>query len=355
MSQFPNSVAEVHIPRLYHNLEVLREPVADTVQSMAVIKADAYGHGAVDLARRLSDRVEWFAVANVDEAMELRQEGLDNEILVFGTPTKSSANAYLTYNLVATISGFSHFDCLKENTRYHLNIDTGMGRYGFLPDQVQEVRKAVQDYDHLTCEGIYSHFATADTPDSEKVYDQMEIFREIRSHFSTDLITHMANSGGAAFYEESHLDMIRYGIGLYGYNPGPVAIEGLQPIMDWKSYLAQVKPIRKDMTVSYRATWEAPYSGYLGVVPVGYADGVPRNLSHNFEVMIRDTFYPVVGIVTMDNIMVFLGEQQLQEHEEVLLFGKNGNTAYDWAEKVGTISYEILSRLTPRVQRRYVE
>lgn len=352
---FPNSIAEVYTDRLLRNLELLRTPVDSSVRSMAVIKADAYGHGAVEIARRLADRVEWFAVANVEEAIELRQAGIENSILVFGAPTKSSAGVYRTYNLVSTVSGFEHFDCLKKNTRYHLNFDTGMGRYGFLPDQVQQVREAVNTYSKLHCEGIYSHFATADEPGSDKVFRQLRCFREIRSHFSPRLLTHMANSGGAAFYERSHLDMIRYGIGLYGYDPGSVSIEGLEPIMDWRSFLSQVKPIRKDMTVSYRATWQAPYDGYLGVIPVGYADGVPRNLSHNFDVTIRDTSYPVVGIVTMDNIMVFLGETELPLHEEVLLFGKEGYTAHDWADKVGSISYEILSRLTPRVKRIYID
>jgi alanine racemase len=353
--RYPNSRAEVHVDRLHHNLKVLRGGVADAVSSMAVVKADAYGHGAVSLARRLTDRVEWFAVANVDEAIELREAGIENSILVFGAPTGKSAGAYRKYNLVATVSAFEHFDYLQKNTRYHLNFDTGMGRYGFLPEQTSEVKTAVQKNSHLIAGGIYSHFATADEPHSDKVHRQLDCFREIRSQFSTDLLTHMANSGGAAFYKQSHLDMIRYGIGLYGYDPGPVKIDGLQPVMDWKSFLAQVKPIRKGMTVSYRATWQAPYDGYLGVVPVGYADGLPRNLSHKLEVLIDDTAYPVVGIVTMDNIMVFLGEDQLKSQTEVRLFGKDGFTAQDWAEKVGSISYEILARLTPRVKRVYVD
>jgi len=352
---YSNSQAEISINRLLNNLKVLQSQTQSNTKSMAVVKADAYGHGAVEVCNSLEKEVDWLAVANVDEGIELRQAGIRHPILIFGVPDKRNAGVFREFNLVATVSAFDHFNLLPEGTTYHLNFDSGMGRYGFLPDEVEKVQKAINTHEELNCTGIYSHFATADEPDSTKAREQLAIFEQIRSRFDDSLIIHMANSGGVAFYQNSHFDMVRYGIGLYGYPPGNVPIKGLEPVLKWKSHLAQVKRIKKENTVSYLATWEAPEDGYIGVIPVGYADGLPRNLSHRLEVEIEGKIYPVVGIITMDNIMVYLGDDKLPVDSEVTLLGRNRNTARDWAEKLGTISYEILCRFTRRVERVYVD
>lgn len=352
---YSNSRAEISKSRLLNNLKVLQSQTQTNTKSMAVVKANAYGHGAVEVCNQLIKEVDWFAVANVDEGIELRQAGITHPILIFGVPDIKNAGVFKKFNLVATVSAFEHFELLPAGSAYHLNFDSGMGRYGFLPDEVEEVQHAVKMHDELKCTGIYSHFATADEPNSTKAREQLAIFDEIRSRFNSSLLTHMANSGGAAFYQNSHFDMVRYGIGLYGYPPGNVPIKGLEPVLEWKSHLAQVKRIKKGNTVSYLATWEAPEDGYIGVIPVGYADGLPRNLSHQLEVEIKGKLYPVVGIITMDNIMVYLGNDNLPVDSEVTLLGRNRNTAGDWADKLGTISYEILCRFTRRVERVYIE
>jgi len=321
---------------------------------MAIIKANAYGHGAVQVARKLVNHVAWFAVANVREAIELREADITKPILVLGVPDRTNCNIYKTDNLTATVSAFEHFDILPSGTSYHLNFDTGMGRLGFYEHQVERVRNMVEEYPNLSLTGVMSHFATADEPHSVKVQQQWQAFDRIQEQFPVHLIRHVANTGGAIHYSEPLFDMIRLGIGLYGYPPGPTSIPGLEPVMKWKSHLAQVKLIEKGMTVSYRAQWSAPRDGFLGIIPVGYGDGYPRNVSGRAKVSINGKVYSQVGLVTMDYIMVFLDQDELPVNTEVIVMGDPYNTATDLAKEAGTINYEILCRPTARVERVYM-
>lgn len=347
-----NSKVLVDLSRLKKNIEGLRSFLDDETRIMAVVKADAYGHGAVRIAESLEPLVEAFAVNNIHEGIQLRNQGIANPILVFEVPQKEMVAQYRIHNLSATISSREHFEWLPNGTSYHLNFDTGMGRMGFLPSEAKRVSKMVNDNNELFCTGLYSHFATADKPDSELVGKQHEKFKKIREYFPGELTAHISNTGATAFYETDQFDMVRLGIGMYGYPPAETNIEGIEPILRWKTRLVQIKRISANSTVSYGATWKAPVDGYLGVIPVGYEDGLRRNLSGNLSVMINSELYEVVGTITMNYSMIFLGDNNFDLGTEVDILYP-GSDARDWAQKLNTIPYEILTGIHSRIPREY--
>lgn len=347
-----NSVLRVDLGSISSNLRVLRSHLKPGVNLMPVIKEDAYGHGAIELARHVQSEVDWFAVNDIYEGIELREHGIELPILVFSVPEKEFSHLYSRYNLTASVSARSHFELLNEGTEYHLNFDTGMGRLGLRPAQRVAVLKAQANHPEIHCTGIYSHFSTADEQESTKMQQQYNRFKELRQHFSDALITHMANTAGAVQLPGAQFDIVRVGIGMYGYAPGAVNIEGIVPVMSWETHLVQVNEIQQGETVSYGATWAAPRDGYVAAIPVGYADGIPRGLSNNFYVRISGVEYPVVGTVTMNYCMIFLGDNQPEEGAKVQLWYP-GQTAADWGQKMGTIPYEMLTGVSSKIPRKY--
>ncbi len=352
-NHFPNSYLEIDLGAISKNIESIKQRVPNK-KYLAVVKCDAYSHGVVDVARHIRDQVDWFAVANVDEAIELRRAHITKPILVFGVPTYKTAAAYQTHNLTATVSQLTHFSILMDGTDYHLNFDTGMGRLGFSLDQVKEVRQQAVINQRLTCSGIYSHYATADDPGSDKVLEQADLFSELVKHFGEIPIKHISNTGASTNYVLDNYDMIRIGLGMMGYNPGKTRHKWLKPALTWNSRIAQVRPIKKGDTVSYGATWASPEDGYLATIPVGYGDGIPRSLSNKLEVSIKGKKYPQVGNVTMDYIMVYLGEDKLSTDEEVTILGGDALNASDWADLGSTNVHEILTNLKGRFERSHI-
>jgi alanine racemase len=351
---FPVSVAEINLKTISENLSAIKETVSSE-KILAVVKCNAYSHGAIHVSRHIEEQADWLAVASVDEGIELRMAGILKPILVFGIPTYDNAAAYQTHNLTATVSDPVHFSVLMDGTPYHLNFDTGMGRLGFLPEQADEVRQLAVANQRLICSGIYSHYATADDPGSDFVYTQQERFKEVLTCFSEVPLIHMSNTGAAANYRDvDHFGMVRSGLGMLGYNSGTTRHQWLKPSMMWKTNLAQVRAIKKGTVVSYSSTWASPADGYLGTLPVGYGDGIPRALSNKLKVLVNGKMYPQVGNVTMDMMMIFLGTDKLPVGAEVTLLGGNSWNAHDWAEHAGTNVHEILTNLTDRVDNRYL-
>lgn len=354
MIQKSNAVVQVDHSLLRKNFKILRQFLDTDTRIMGVVKADAYGHGAVEVAKALDPDVGAFAVNAIQEGIELREHDITKPILVFEVPQQELASQYRIHNLTATISSREHFEWVPNGTSYHLNFDTGMGRLGFQPSEAEEIADIVDSRRELFCTGIYSHFATAHEPGSGFVNEQHSLFKKIRSYFPDKLATHIANTGGTAFYDTSQFNMVRLGIGLYGYAPGEIAIDGLKPILSWRTHLAQVKEIQKEQTVSYGADWKAPQEGYLGVLPVGYCDGLKRNLTGKIPVRINGKEYRAVGTITMNYSMIYLGEDYYRPGTEVELIYPE-NTAYDWARELKTIPYEILTSIDPRIPRKYVK
>ncbi len=353
-NHFPISIAEIQLETIRKNLSLIKEK-ASAKRVLAVVKCNAYRHGAVKVSRFIENFVDWFAVATVDEGIELRMGGIKKPILVFGVPTYENAAAYQTHNLTATISDLSHFSVLVDGTTYHLNFDTGMGRLGFSPAQASEVRQYAVASQRLLCSGIYSHYATADDPGSDYVYIQHQRFKHILAHFTEVPLVHMSNTGAATNYSDiDQFGMIRTGLGMMGYNAGYTRHSWLSPALTWKTKAAQVRPIRKGDVVSYSSTWVCPEDGFLATLPVGYADGVPRSLSNKLQVLISNRFYRQVGNVTMDMTMIYLGGDKIEERCEVTLLGGAAWNAYEWAEHGQTNVHEILTNITSRVEKLYI-
>lgn len=348
---FPNSTAEIDLSAITKNLSSIKEKSGGK-KILAVVKCDAYSHNAVRVSSHIEEQVDYLAVANVDEGIELRMGGIKKPILILGVPTYQNAAALQTHNLTATVSHQIHFSILMDGTSYHINFDTGMGRLGFKPDQANEVRRLAVANQRLTCTGIYSHYATSDDPGSDYVQIQHIRFKEVLEHFKEIPLVHMSNTGAVANYAEiDHFDMVRTGLGMLGYNPGETWHDWLIPVLTWRSTIAQVRPIKKGEVVSYSSTWTCPEDGFLATLPVGYGDGIPRSLSNKLHVRIGEKIYPQVGNVTMDYIMVYLGQDQITTDNEAILMGKDSWTAHDWADHGKTNVHEIMTNIQGRVER----
>jgi len=348
---YHESTVEIDREVLQANARFLHHNLAPGTQSMAVIKADAYGHGAVAVARELTAWYDAFAVANVTEAEMLREAGIDHPLLVFGVPLSHTADAYKTYDLTAVISAREHFDILEPGTRYHVEIDSGMGRLGFLPEELEQLLRLMDSHSQLQCEGVMTHFASADEPGSLQMAKQKKLLGQIRELFGSAFPVHAANSAASLDHPDTHADMVRHGIALYGYDPTPDPSPELRPVMRWKSSIVQCKPVRKGEPLSYGAIWKAPEDGWYAVIPAGYADGYRRNLSGMMPLFIEGRWYPQVGRVTMDYIMAWLGADRCPTGTEVLLMGGERNHAGIWADALGTIPYEICCGIHPKIPR----
>ncbi len=348
-----DSVLTVDTRAIRHNLEVIKRLTGNETGLMPVIKANAYGHGSVEVAEALKDEADWFAVNSVYEGIELRENGIDLPILVFGVPDSETANLYTDFNLTTTVSEMEHFALLPAGTEYHLNFNTGMGRLGISDEKAEKVVEQMEQHSELICTGIYSHFATSDVPDSDMVASQLVRFKKVRNYFPDNLLAHIANTGGASFYKNTSFDLVRPGIGIYGYPPGDSEIEHLKPALGWTSKLIQVNTIGKGESVSYGARWQAPHDGFIGVVPVGYEDGLKRVLSGKISFEIDSKEYPQVGTITMNYCMVFLDQDPLPAGSEVKLLRTSKNDLSRWAELANTIPYEILTSLSHNIPRVY--
>lgn len=351
-----SSTLYIHRSKIINNLKAVKDKVGSDVRCMAVVKDEAYGHGMLPVARLLKDRVDWFCTARLEEAIELREGGIDNEILVFEIPPVGHEKRYLEYDLTASISDLSVFERIHPGTKSHLHFDTGMFRLGMLPDQATAALKNMKSHD-LNYTGIYTHFANSDVKEHPRVREQLEVFKSIRSQFPENLMTHTANSGAIFYYgsEDLYFDAVRPGVCLYGYAPGPDEISELEPVIEWKSKLVQVKRINKGEKVGYGSRWEASEDGFIGVVPVGYADGLFRSMTNRFQVEINSTKLDEVGTISMDYFMVFSNTDNISFGDEVTILRNNDLSAKSWAKKMGTIPYEITTAISPKVKRVYLD
>lgn len=349
------SVAQVDLNAIRHNLKTLRAMAEKPVMQMAVVKADAYGHGAIPVAQFCQDFVDWFGVYQVREAEALRLAGITRPILVFGTPTTETARFYSDYDLTATLSQIDHFDLLHPGCSYHLKFDTGMGRVGFFPDQLSEVSRKIEVCKHLHFRGLMTHFASAEDKGSFVYSQQVDHFGRIVQALGDGVIVHAANSAANLHQSDFAFDMIRSGVGMYGFDPSGLWNPILRPSLAWVSRIAQVRYMRKGQGVSYSHSWHLPEDGWVGVIPVGYADGFTRSLSNKISLVVGTRIVPQVGNVTMDQIMVYLGNDPVESGAEVQILGGTGDqSVYAWAKQLNTIPYEITCAIGSRVCRVHV-
>jgi alanine racemase len=359
---------EIDLAALAHNAQQLKHWLFPQTELMAVIKADAYGHGAVMVAQQvLQAGVDWLGVATIPEGIELRQAGITvPPILVLGAAnTPVQVQAMAEWQLQPTLSTpkqalvFSNH--LQHPLSVHLMIDTGMARQGYPWQQGLAFVKFVQGLPNLSLAGIYSHLAMADAVDPHSIQQQQQDFESVIQQVRAAGIKiprlHLANSAATLRGREFHYDMVRVGLSLYGLYPAPHLADrvNLKPAMQVRSRITLLKEISAGMGISYGHQFVAERPMRIAVVGIGYADGVPRLLSNRMMVLIQGQRVPQVGAITMDQLMIDVSEiEDVQIGDVVTLLGEDGGdriAAEDWAETLGTISWEILCSFRNRLPR----
>ena len=361
---------EIDQAALAHNVRQLKKLLASKTQLMAVVKADAYGHGATMVARSALDAgAGGLCVATVQEGIQLREAGIEAPILLLGaTNTPEQVRAIAYWQLQPTICTpqqalvFSEtLSCLKKTLLVHLKLDTGMSRLGMPWQEARQFVELVKRLPYLEIKSVYSHLATADSLDPTVMRLQHQRFEEAIAQLHSAGITpprlHLANSAATLTDPALHYDLVRVGLALYGLYPAEHlrgAID-LKPVMQVKARVTQVKTIPPGTGVSYGYQFIAERQMRLAVIGIGYADGIPRNLSNKMTVLIRGKQVRQIGTITMDQLMLDVSEiPDLQTGEVVTLIGQDGDlsiSADDWAQSLGTISWEILCSFKHRLPR----
>ncbi len=361
---------EIDLEAIRNNVRVMRAAIHGGAKFLAVVKADAYGHGAVPVARAaLEAGAKALAVAIPEEGMELRAAGIDAPILVLGGIDAAAAPAVVAADLTQVVFDEARVRALSEaavrlgkTAHVHLKLDTGMGRIGVrTPEAVRALVRLIDSLPGVELRGCFTHMATADEPDSTGTLEQIARFDAlcavIAEEHPAPITRHAANTASIFCYPQAHYDMVRGGIALYGYPPVP-GVKGLMPAMRWVTRAVYVKTIEPGDAVSYGGQFVAKRPTRVMTVPVGYADGYRRGLSGKGYVLVRGRRAPVLGRVCMDQIMVDVTDiPGAQEDDEVVLLGAQGGDCIDaqeMADWLGTISYEVLCSPSKRVPRVYL-
>lgn len=366
--------AEVDLDRLAHNCNVIRDSVRGA-EMMAVIKADAYGHGAVVAAKTYCALgVTRFAVSNLEEALQLRNAGIEQPILILSYTPAENAAVLARHNITQTVVDLFHAQALSKAAgdadvcvRVHFKIDTGMSRVGFVhhtaDDRVTVAEQLLQAtaLPHLLSEGIFTHFPTADDRDASVTRAQFERFTQTISDLSdkgiTFAIRHCCNSAATERFPEMHLDCVRPGIILYGLAPDAswmCDLLPLQQVMQFKTTVSMVKTVKAGTALSYGATFIAKTDMQIATVPIGYADGYPRVMAGKAYMLVNGQKAPVVGRVCMDQCMLDVTGLDLHVGDEVTVFG-DGLSIDVYAAWMNTINYEAVCQIGKRVPRVYIK
>ena len=374
--------AEIDLAAFRHNISEIRRITSPDAEIMAVIKADAYGHGVVDIAKEaLASGIKFFAVARMNEAAVLRNAGIDSPILLFDDSRSYGADKYIDLDIRASVNSMEDAGFFSDSAagcgkklKIHIKIDTGMGRLGFLADGLtsgsgssllSEQIKKISQLPDIEIEGIYSHFANADTKDKTHAKQQLTMFKKLTDELNTlsgrKPILHMANSAAIMEIPGSHFDMVRPGIILYGLYPSDEvdrSIIDLKPVMSLKSHIVHLKTVGPGFRVSYGSTFITDRNTLIATVPAGYADGISRLLSSNGHMLVRGKRAPIIGRVCMDLTMIDVtGIEGVSIHDEVVIIGRQGGeeiSADELAARTGTINYEIVTSLAPRVPKKMI-
>ena len=365
--------AEVHAGLISHNVAIVAQRTAP-VQVWAVVKANGYGHGAIQVANAaLAGGATGLCVAIVDEGVALRRAGITAPILLLSEQPAELADLIVGYQLtptVATTRGAAVLaasaSAADQTVKIHIKVDTGMHHVGVSPNEAVSLASFISSYESLTIEGVYTHFAVADDPSHPANASQLSAFNAVLDGLSSRGINpplvHAANSAAALANEASRFTMVRLGIAMYGLRPGAGVAElcaGLIPAMSLKARVSAVRWVEAGEAVSYGLVRPLTKGSLIATVPIGYADGVPRTLGRtNIQVLLNGVPRSFAGTITMDQLMIDCeSDSSVTVGDEVVLIGKQGEhsvTADDWAEALGTIGYEIVCGISPRIFRRYL-
>ena len=353
---------DVDLDAIRQNVRLLKP---DASELMAVVKADGYGHGAVQVAgAALGAGATWLGVALVEEGVELRAAGIDAPILVLSEFPPGSEHAALVARLTPSLyseEGLARLSRAAEGepVPVHVKVDTGMHRVGVHPaeDAVAFVMRVAEA--GLVLDGFWTHFARSEEDEvatKEQLTRFLSVADQVRASGQQPRLLHAANTGATIRHPESHLDLVRAGIGIYGLQPAPGVGAGLRPALTWRSAVTLVKRLEAGDRVSYGHGYELDKPAWIATVPLGYADGYPRVLSSRADVLIRGRRCRVAGSVTMDQVMVDCGDLEPATGDEVVLLGTQGDetvSAWELAGLTSTVSYEIVTRIGDRVPRGY--
>ena len=366
--------AEINLDALAHNMREIRRITNPNAKILATVKADAYGHGAVECVNELlKNGADRFSVATLDEAVELRRVFPDIEIQLLGSSMESDAQTIIENNIIPNAYTFEFAKTLSDialklnkSVKIHIKIDTGMSRIGYVvndgdnQDVIDEIL-AISKLPMVEIEGIFSHFSTSDEADTSYTDLQFKRFMyvcdELKDKGLYIPIKHICNSAGIMMYPEYHLDMVRPGIILYGMYPSndvDKSVIDLKYVMTLKSTITYVKEIEQGRGVSYGKKYIADGAVRIATVPIGYADGYSRLLSEKAKIQVGNNVFPVVGRICMDQCMIDVsGVNNINRGDEALIFGDGKVTADDIAQWMGTINYEITCMVSRRIPREY--
>ncbi|MFN3479957.1 MAG: alanine racemase [Thermodesulfovibrionales bacterium] len=364
------AIAEIDLDCISHNLNLIKKITGLPV--IAVVKADAYGHGALEVSRRLlTEGVSYLAVAYLEEGVRLREGGINAPILALFE--RKEFSGLIDYNLIPVVHDMDMAERLSEEAikrnvtiDVHVKIDTGMGRLGFKVDKAIDEIERIAKLGNLRVRGIMSHFSEADMADRDYAIMQIQEFIRIRNAIndkSNGILCHIANSAAVFSMKDSYLDAVRPGLAIYGYSPFPdlrndTIVNELRPSMTVRTKILTMRRLSKGTPISYGRTFITRRDSLIAILPVGYADGFMRSLSNNADVLIKGKRATVVGRVCMDLTMVDVtGINDVSIGDDVILMGRQGEeeiTAWELAKRAGTIPYEITISLGSRSRRVYL-
>lgn len=368
------TIASIDLENLAFNYRSVSSFIGDDTDIMAVIKADAYGHGSVECAKRLeAEGVKWFGVALPEEGIELRDAGIGSPILCMGGFWPGQETAIVESGLTSVIFSLEHAKLLdtaasrkRSQINYHVKIDTGMGRLGIRYDQVQEFVVRLKEFSHIKLDGVMTHFAAADDlSENEFTKLQASRFDEVVGVFIGNgyqpSYLDLANSPGAIAHPDCRRNLVRLGGVLYGLGgdvlPHSIQTPQLRPVMSISSRISQLSTVRTGETLGYGRTFTTSKDSVIAMVPIGYADGYPRSLSNSVEVIVNDHLAPVVGRISMDWTIIDVSKvPDVHINDEVVLLGSTSSHAVraeDLAAISGTIAYEITCGISTRIPRVY--
>ncbi len=361
------TAAIVDLSRIRKNLDNIKA-IAGETKVCAVVKADAYGHGALAVSKYIENAglADYFGVATVEEGIELRDGGIRLPVLLLGITFRDQFELSVKNELSVTVCTTEDIKELnrlalacKKRVKLHLVIDTGMGRIGADPDSLAPLAEELNSSANIYFEGVFSHFS--DSSNIEFSNGQIQRFKSASSFLENatgrTLIKHMANSGAILSLPESHFDMLRPGIILYGYQPFTASepYNILNPAMMLRTEISFIKHVKKGTSISYGVNSFTGEDCYIATIPLGYADGISRSLSNKMRIRIGDKFYSQIGTITMDQIMINLGLDYYEQGTEVFIFDNDLFTVDDYAEIMNTIPYEVTCNISKRVSRYYIE
>lgn len=363
--------AEINLDHYVHNIQEIKRRYPG-VKIMAVVKANAYGHGAVELSKAaIQAGADRLAIAVVDEGIELRKAGIDVPIHILGGAAEKQWVQVVDYDLIQTVFDLNTARNLSQiaqekgkRVRIHLKVDTGMGRIGFQPEEAGEAAAAIFALPNIDLEGLMTHLATADETDKSYTLQQMERYRralhDIEARGIRISLRHVANSATIMDLPDFHFDMVRPGIMSYGLWPSDEVDHtfDIRPVLSWKTQVIYVKEVPAGTGISYGKTFVTERTTKVATLPLGYADGLSRHLSNKGQVLIHGHRVPMIGRVCMDQCMIDVTEiEKVAIGDEVVLIGSQGEeqiTAEEMAAWIGTINYEVTCAISKRVPRYYV-